>query len=256
MPEPYIPSQLVDLDDLIPCEMQVIDVPVTTPDSSIDLSKTNPLVNLGGNLSMPTAEKNAPNQIGEGRDKVKIPICPQDNSSESNGVLWGSNEELMNVLSLPVSSYSLLYEYNLFQDFEVSKSTPKNSVRKELQSFPTNVKVLLQTGIFNEILVRYVSSSVELPGVISEQGYICGCNSCNFSKILNAYEFERHAGCKTSHPNDRIRLENGKSMHQIVQELKSIPREMLFDAIQIVAGCPINQEAFRAWKDSFHGLLS
>ena len=66
--------------------------------------------------------------------------------------------------------------------------------------------------------------------------------------MLNAYEFERHAGCKTKHPNNHIYFENGKTIYQIVQELRNTPESMLFDAIQTVFGAPINQKSFRIWK--------
>lgn len=115
----------------------------------------------------------------------------------------------------------------------------------------------------------------ELRGVIKGSGYLCGCQSCNYSKVmhllvlnffslqlcgptaescvvwlkaLNAYVFERHAGCKTKHPNNHIYFENGKTIYQIVQELRSTPESLLFDAIQTVTGSPINQKAFRIWK--------
>ena len=67
-------------------------------------------------------------------------------------------------------------------------------------------------------------------------------------QALNAYEFERHANCKTKHPNNHIYFENGKTIYAVVQELKNTPQEMLFDAIQTVTGCPINQKNFRSWK--------
>lgn len=67
-------------------------------------------------------------------------------------------------------------------------------------------------------------------------------------KVLNAYEFERHAGCKTKHPNNHIYFENGKTIYQIVQELRSTPESLLFDTIQTVFGAPINQKSFRIWK--------
>lgn len=66
--------------------------------------------------------------------------------------------------------------------------------------------------------------------------------------MLNAYEFERHAGCKTKHPNNHIYFENGKTIYQIVQELRSTPESLLFDTIQTVFGAPINQKSFRIWK--------
>lgn len=69
-----------------------------------------------------------------------------------------------------------------------------------------------------------------------------------YNQVLNAYEFERHAGCKTKHPNNHIYFENGKTIYQIVQELRSTPESLLFDTIQTVFGAPINQKAFRNWK--------
>jgi len=67
-------------------------------------------------------------------------------------------------------------------------------------------------------------------------------------KALNAYEFERHAGAKTKHPNNHIYFENGKTIYAVVQELKNTPQDMLFDAIQNVTGSTINQKNFRIWK--------
>lgn len=65
---------------------------------------------------------------------------------------------------------------------------------------------------------------------------------------LNAYEFERHAGCKTKHPNNHIYFDNGKTIYAVVQELKNTQQEMLFDTIQTITGSPINQKNFRIWK--------
>lgn len=67
-------------------------------------------------------------------------------------------------------------------------------------------------------------------------------------KALNAFEFERHAGAKTKHPNNHIFFENGKTIYAVVQELKNTPQEILFDAIQNVTGSTINQRNFRVWK--------
>ncbi|KAI4304650.1 hypothetical protein MLD38_040129 [Melastoma candidum] len=98
----------------------------------------------------------------------------------------------------------------------------------------------------------YVSSSrEELRGVIKGSGYLCGCQTCDFTKVLNAFEFEKHAGCKTKHPNNRIFFENGKTIYQIVQELRSTPEDMLFDTVQSVFGAPINRKSFRIWKESY-----
>ncbi|KAK6144586.1 hypothetical protein DH2020_021406 [Rehmannia glutinosa] len=110
-----------------------------------------------------------------------------------------------------------------------NKAETKPARKEAPNSFPSNVRSLIATGMLDGVPVRYVSVSRE---------------------ALNAYEFERHAGCKTKHPNNHIYFENGKTIYQIVQELRSTPESMLFDAIQNVTGSPINQKAFRTWKGS------
>lgn len=67
-------------------------------------------------------------------------------------------------------------------------------------------------------------------------------------QVLNAYEFEQHANCKTKHPNNHIYFENGKTIYGVVQELKNTPQEKLFDAIQNVTGSDINRKNFNTWK--------
>ncbi|KAG6665745.1 uncharacterized protein LOC122301380 isoform X1 [Carya illinoinensis] len=130
---------------------------------------------------------------------------------------------------------------------------PKTTKKAPPNNFPSNVKSLLSTGMFDGVPVKYVSWSREknLKGLIKGTGYLCSCDNCNLSKSLNAYEFERHAGCKTKHPNNHIYFENGKTIYAVVQELKSTSQEILFDAIQNVTGSPINQKNFRIWKASY-----
>lgn len=133
-----------------------------------------------------------------------------------------------------------------------NKSEFKTSRKEAPNSFPSNVRSLISTGMLDGVPVKYISlAREELRGIIKGSGYLCGCQSCNYSKALNAYEFERHAGCKTKHPNNHIYFENGKTIYQIVQELRSTPESLLFDAIQTVFGAPINQKSFRIWKESF-----
>lgn len=76
------------------------------------------------------------------------------------------------------------------------------------------------------------------------------CQSVNglFLQVINAYEFERHANCKTKHPNNHIYFENGKTIYGIVQELRNTPQNVLFEVIQTITGSPINQKCFRLWK--------
>ncbi|KAF2318680.1 hypothetical protein GH714_010029 [Hevea brasiliensis] len=144
------------------------------------------------------------------------------------------------------------------EDPNILSMAPKNkdakaSKKAHPNNFPSNVKSLLSTGMLDGVAVKYVSWSREknLKGIIKGTGYLCGCQECNFSKALNAYEFERHANCKTKHPNNHIFFENGKTIYAVVQELKNSPQDMLFDAIQNVTGSPINQKNFRSWKASY-----
>ncbi|OVA18304.1 zinc finger protein [Macleaya cordata] len=128
----------------------------------------------------------------------------------------------------------------------------KMSKEVSLNSYPTNVKKLLSTGIFEGVPVKYMKGEQNelLRGIISGCGYLCGCPFCNFSKVLNAYEFEQHAGCRTKHPNNFIFLDNGKSIYSIVQELRNTPLGLLDEVIQTVAGSSINEESYLVWKES------
>ncbi|KAL2509406.1 Acyl-CoA N-acyltransferase with RING/FYVE/PHD-type zinc finger domain [Forsythia ovata] len=118
------------------------------------------------------------------------------------------------------------------------------------ENYPTNVKKLLSTRILEGARVKYISISREreIPGIIKDGGYLCGCSICNFSKVVSAYEFELHAGSKTRHPNNNIYLENGKPIYSIIQELKTAPLSTLDEVIQDVAGSSINEEYFQVWK--------
>ncbi|VVB02509.1 unnamed protein product [Arabis nemorensis] len=139
-----------------------------------------------------------------------------------------------------------------FSSIDVSAKKEETKVSKKVQSnsFPSNVRSLLSTGMLDGVPVKYISWSreKELHGVIKGSGYQCGCNSCNSSKVVNAYEFERHAGCKTKHPNNHIYFENGKTIYGIVQELRNTPQDMLFSVIPTMTGSSINQKSFRMWK--------
>ncbi|KAI4340383.1 hypothetical protein MLD38_025225 [Melastoma candidum] len=135
-----------------------------------------------------------------------------------------------------------------------SKNKPesKHLKKESLNHFPSSVRNLICTGILDGVPVKYVSSSrEELRGVVKGSGYLCGCQTCDFTKVLSAFEFEKHAGCKTKHPNNHIFFENGKTIYQVVQELRSTPEDMLFDTVQSVFGAPINEKSFRVWKESY-----
>lgn len=120
-------------------------------------------------------------------------------------------------------------------------------------SYPTNVKKLLATGILEGARVKYISTSgeKEIPGEIRGCGYLCGCVACNFTNVLSAYEFEQHAGgSKTRHPNNHIFLENGRPIYSIIEELKTAPLGILEELVKDMAGSSFNEGSFRAWKAS------
>lgn len=139
------------------------------------------------------------------------------------------------------------------KEFISKKEEQKATKKPPSNSFPSNVRSLLSTGMLDGVHVKYIawSREKELRGIIKGSGYLCGCQSCNFSKAINAYEFERHAGCKTKHPNNHIYFENGKTIYGIVQELRNTPQDLLFEVIQTITGSSINQKSFRIWKESF-----
>ncbi|KAL1822636.1 hypothetical protein ACET3Z_009414 [Daucus carota] len=117
-----------------------------------------------------------------------------------------------------------------------------------------NVKKLLSTGILEGARVKYVSTSGnrELSGIIRDWGYLCGCSTCIFSKVLSAHEFEMHAGSRSRHPNNHIFLENGNPIYRIIQELRTAPMDMLEEVIKRVAGSSVNELRFQNWKASLH----
>ncbi|XP_073024532.1 uncharacterized protein [Primulina eburnea] len=218
--------------------------------------------------------------FGKGIDNT-MSLTSSSKKQESGSVCFGcyNGESIVDVLSRPISSYTLMYEPCSVQTSETHNkpktvvpnghspksrldSTPRSKLetkpaRKEApNSFPSTVRRLLATGILEGVPVKYVSTpQTELRGIIKGTGYLCGCQSCNYSKALNAYEFERHAGSKTNHPNNHIYFENGKTIYQIVQELKSVPDSMLFNAVETVTGSQINQKALSSWKASFQAAL-
>ncbi|KAK4376008.1 hypothetical protein RND71_006685 [Anisodus tanguticus] len=107
-----------------------------------------------------------------------------------------------------------------------NKSESKRAHKGAPNSFPSNVRSLLATGILDRVPVKYVVSR----------------------QVLNAYEFERHATNMMKHPNNHIYFENGKTIYRIAQEPRSTRQSVLFDTIQTVTGSPINQKAFWVWK--------
>ncbi|OIV91222.1 hypothetical protein TanjilG_30444 [Lupinus angustifolius] len=182
--------------------------------------------------------------------------------NQSGGIISGyhllmmgnqTSSQGLDVKKALTESNSELTIYNTPKSNPESKA-PKTTKKDTTNNFPLNVKSMLSTGIFDGVPVNYVSISRErtLTGIIKGAGYLCLCDDCKESKkALNAYEFERHAGSKSKHPNTHIYFENGKTIYAVVQELKSTPHDMLFDAIENVTGSTINEKNFRNWKASY-----
>ncbi|OVA18295.1 hypothetical protein BVC80_1835g731 [Macleaya cordata] len=252
-------------------------------DASIALSMSHTMEDPGSCLSYGGIRKVKINQVKDTDNGMSLPIGHTFNKGESTTISFGGfhDEPESNPSGGLISSYDLLMSQSSVQQPEVVKQkelvnsnidvilsatqvvspvneTPKNKEQKTAKkvppnNFPSNVRSLLSTGMLDGVPVKYISWSreKELRGIIKGSGYLCSCQSCNFSKVLNAYEFERHAGCKTKHPNNHIFFENGKTIYAIVQELRSTSQNLLFEAIQTVTGSPINQKAFNIWKESF-----
>ncbi|KAI3826225.1 hypothetical protein L1987_00270 [Smallanthus sonchifolius] len=162
--------------------------------------------------------------------------------SEEKGLSEFTNDAIISGVQVISPGDAILKK----KEQKITKKVPTNN-------FPSNVRSLLSTGMLDGVPVTYVawSREKELRGVIKGATYLCGCKSCTFSKAINAYEFERHAGCKTKHPNNHIYFENGKTIYGVVQELRNTPQNVLFEVIQTITGSQINQKSFRIWKESF-----
>ncbi|XP_021745532.1 uncharacterized protein LOC110711460 isoform X2 [Chenopodium quinoa] len=163
-----------------------------------------------------------------------LPLTPRvlSNGLHDGDSIIDSNDEV----GLDDSTYRFPYNMEL-----------KMSKKVIPDSYPTNVKKLLSTGILEGARVKYISTSgaKEILGEIRGCGYLCGCSVCNFTNVLSAYEFEQHAGgAKTRHPNNHIFLENGRPIYSIIEELKTAPLGMLEEVVTDMAGSSVNQ----AWK--------
>ncbi|KAL5986151.1 hypothetical protein ACLOJK_028141 [Asimina triloba] len=125
-------------------------------------------------------------------------------------------------------------------DISVAGATRQCRIKERLElkmskkvvpnEYVSTVKRLLGTGLLEGVHVMYISW---------------------VEKVLNAFEFEKHAGCCTKHPNNHIFLENGKSIYGVVQELRSTPLDLLEDVIKTVIGGPASEKHQQVWRVSF-----
>ncbi|XP_020092860.1 uncharacterized protein LOC109713269 [Ananas comosus] len=115
----------------------------------------------------------------------------------------------------------------------------KMSKKIGLVKVPNSVRGLLMTGILEGSPVRYIvsdSSQPVLHGVIKGTKILCFCSSCNGSKAISAHNFQQHAGSTKKHFADFICLENGNSLSDVLQACKSVPLDMLEEAIRNAIG--------------------
>ncbi|XP_072976201.1 uncharacterized protein [Typha angustifolia] len=119
------------------------------------------------------------------------------------------------------------------------------------RSLLVDVRGLLSTGLLEGLTVRYKKDEVEVHGIIRDLGILCGCSSCNCTKVVSAYQFEKHAGVTSSNQNNHIFLESGISLYNLVKELKNNPLYLLGDMVKEKIGRPPNLKSFEDWKGLF-----
>ncbi|XP_020672201.1 uncharacterized protein LOC110092139 [Dendrobium catenatum] len=115
----------------------------------------------------------------------------------------------------------------------------KMSKKITLTKFPSNVRDLLGTGLLEGLPVKYIScpgKNVGLQGIITGNGVLCSCASCQGKKVVSAYKFEIHAGSTKKHPSDFIFLQNGKSLREVLKSCTGASLDMLEAAIQNAIG--------------------
>ncbi|KAL5710977.1 hypothetical protein ACHQM5_021478 [Ranunculus cassubicifolius] len=138
----------------------------------------------------------------------------------------------------------------LHKESDINSSERNMLKNRRLEYYFKNVKNFLSTGVLEGVEVKYINQEEKLRGFIKCSGYLCGCALCNFLKVVDAYEFEQHAGCRTTDPNEHVYLNNGKSIHTIVQELKNIPVSSLDEMVRLLVGPLFNENSHLQWKES------
>ncbi|CAM6057150.1 unnamed protein product [Sphagnum tenellum] len=95
----------------------------------------------------------------------------------------------------------------------------KGPVEGALKDVPTTAKQLLASGLLEGQRVRYVGrgQQVLLTGIIQAGGILCNCTECGGLQVVNVSSFEKHAGSSARRPSDYIFLENGNSLHKVLE---------------------------------------
>ncbi|KAI0489318.1 hypothetical protein KFK09_029160 [Dendrobium nobile] len=113
----------------------------------------------------------------------------------------------------------------------------KISKKITLTKFPSNARDLLGIGLLKGLPVKYIScpskvcfivQNVGLQGIITGNGVLCSCASCQGKRI--------HAGCTKKHPSYFIFLQNGKSLREVLKSCTGASLDILEAAIQNAIG--------------------
>ncbi|KAM3314142.1 hypothetical protein ACQJBY_033163 [Aegilops geniculata] len=131
------------------------------------------------------------------------------------------------------------------------QSVRTSETKYKPESLLKDVRGLLSTGLLEGFRVTYKKNGVEMTGRIDGQRYSCGCMQCDYSNIMNACEFEQHAGQLTNNQNDHIFLDSGISLYKLIQVLKYKRLDLLGDLIEEQTGLAPNLIEYGKWKASF-----
>ncbi|XP_010267307.1 PREDICTED: uncharacterized protein LOC104604586 [Nelumbo nucifera] len=115
----------------------------------------------------------------------------------------------------------------------------KMSKKIALTKLPTRVKDLLETGLLEGLSVRYLCRSRKqggLKGTIKDRGILCSCTSCKGSNVVTPFHFEQHAGSTNKRAAQYIYLENGNSLHDVLEACKGAPLDELEATIKSAIG--------------------
>ncbi|CAL9123456.1 unnamed protein product [Musa textilis] len=115
----------------------------------------------------------------------------------------------------------------------------------------TDVRGLLSTGLLEGFPVTYKRDEVELNGFVKDLGYQCGCSSCDYTKVVSALMFEKHAGVTTNNQNNHIFLDNGITIYKLVNKLEGRCLGSLGEVIQAEIDSQPNMKQFEQWKALF-----
>ncbi|CAM0872544.1 unnamed protein product [Alopecurus aequalis] len=201
--------------------------------------------------------ENAAHGDHEMPDVVQIRITGGEQQPRDNNLSAATHVkvQVMETKHRPVRAMKKKYRKKKYRPVRVAETKYQQVQVTETKYKPDSllkdVRGLLLTGLLEGFRVAYKKNGVEMAGRIDGQGYSCGCSQCGYSNIMNACEFELHAGQSTNNQNDHIFLETGISLYKLIQTLKYKRLDLLGDLIEEQAGLPPNLVEYEKWKASF-----